>query len=133
MQLENYVNIPGKNIAMEIIMNNNNQPILIQFLIFSVYQFLIPISVSYFTDTPFFSNDYHYYVFWLQFPTQLYYQCLGLFLFYSMNILMFRKKCYSQTLLTMLKNEMRSYYNVNHEMPQINIHSPSNLNQILSL
>ena len=36
MQLENFENIPGKNIAMEIILNNNNKPNMILILIISV-------------------------------------------------------------------------------------------------
>ena len=46
---------------------------------------------------------------------------------------MSQKKNYTETLQTMLQNEMRGYYKPEHEMPQVNIHSPKNLNQIVNL
>ena len=43
-----------------------------------------------------------------------------------------KMKC-MQTLLTMLDNTQRDFYHLENEMPQINIHNPKNLNEILNL
>ena len=124
MQLENYVDIPAKNIAMEIILKNTKQPMVLQFMIFGSAQFLVPFLVTYYQDKPFFINEYHQWVFWLQFPSQMMFQFALFMLFNSMNVILYQKYNYSQTLTTMLKNEMRSYYKLPNEMPQLNIHNP---------
>ena len=85
MMLEDYVTVPAKHIAIEIILNNNKPPMLPQYMFWALFQFTIPVAVSYIMDTPFFANDYHYYVFWLQFPTQLFMQLAMFMLFNSMN------------------------------------------------
>ena len=46
MMLEDYVDIPAKNIAMEIIMRNQKRPMFMQFAFWAMAQFLIPIGLA---------------------------------------------------------------------------------------
>ena len=85
MMLEDYVDIPAKNIALEIIVNNQNSPAFMQFAFITMAQFLIPLGVSFWTEKPFFDNEWHKLVFWLQFPNQLVLQFMMVVLFNSMN------------------------------------------------
>lgn len=96
-------------------------------------QYSGPALVAYWTDGTYFANDWHFYAFWLQWTSATALVFYMLLLINGLQQIMHQKRGYMESLLTMLQNNLRGYYKPSHEMPQINLHNPENLNEIINL
>lgn len=117
MKLEEFEDIPAINIALEIILNNMKTPMYTQLIIITIFQLLIPVIIAYIEEKDTFINNYDQTIYWLHFPCRFMLYLFNLVLFNSMNILMFHKMKYMQTLFTMLDNTHRDFYGLEFEMP----------------
>ena len=132
MNLQEYEKIPGKNIAIEVI-EKNLKPIMKPYIAFTTFMQFYFFGFKFIYGMPMFVNGYSKTIFWLQLLTYVFYEFNMIALFNALNMVMHNKMMYQFTMMTMLQNEKRSYYNIEHEMPQVNIHSPQNLNQLINL
>ena len=65
MILEEYVEIPGSHMAIEIIQKCRKEILYKHSFFWVIAQFTVPVLASYLSGQPYFDNNYHKITFWL--------------------------------------------------------------------